>query len=307
MKLYFRRAGGRFMLPAVLFLLPALPAEAGVWERLQGMTNPEARNTQGQTGITVTYTPAEWPQPLQGDLYLPAGSAPSVGEYPVVLLLHGGAWRSGDKASMRGLGQVLADRGYVAMSINYRLAPGARYPAPLQDMQQAVRWLQQHAGEYRLDMGRLAAWGYAAGGHLAALLAVQPPSDLPSLRVVVAGGAPMDLRAWPEAGDASVTSFIGGSVADIPALYDQASPITFVRPGLPPFFLYHGTEDQVVSPSQAAGFAAALGDAGVAVELTWLQGLDHEGTAAAAQIRPAALQFLDRNIVRLPGGAAMIW
>lgn len=294
-----------FTLLAVLFLSLAPPAEAGVWDRLQGLTNPEARNTQGQTGKTVTYTPVEWPQELAGDLYLPRSSAQEQGPHPVVLLLHGGAWRHGDKSSMRSLGQTLADRGYVALSINYRLAPGHRYPAQLQDMQQAVRWLQLHTGEYRLDMSRLATWGYSAGGHLAALLAVQPASDLPPVRVVVAGGAPMDLTSAPALEATSVRDFLGGTPEEIPAIYDQASPISYVRPGLPPFFLYHGTDDTLVPPSQPSGFAAALDAAGVPVELTWLQGLDHVGASTAAQVRPSALEFLDRNIAQVPVDAAM--
>jgi acetyl esterase/lipase len=253
------------------------------------------------TTTTLTYTPANWPQPLQGDLFLPGDGQ----VHPVVLLLHGGAWQHGDKSSMSGTGQALAARGYAVFAINYRLAPGATYPAQLQDMQQAVRWLQAHAGAYRLDMNRLAAWGYSAGGHLAALLAVQPPSDLPPVRVTIAGGAPSDLAA-PEARDrASVQAFMGGSYSQIPALYERASPRRQVRPGLSPFFLYHGTADTLVSPLQTENFAATLQAAGVPVVVKWLPGLDHDQAAAAvADIRPAALAFLDRHINAGAGHAA---
>lgn len=278
------------------------PAQAGLWEEWQGLTRPEARTTQGQPGRrTVTYTPPGWPQALAADLYLPAASAhrPS----PVVLLVPGEDWRRGDKRDLRGLGQTLADRGYAALAVNYRLAPGAHHPAQLQDLQEALRWLRAHAQDLRLDLERLGIWGYSAGGHLAALLAVQPSSDLPPVRVVIAGGAPLDLRVLPEAASGAVQGLLGGTPGELPALYDQASPMAYVRPDLPPFFLYHGTDDTDVAPAQAAAFAAALGDAGVPVELVWLQGLGHDEVAAAAQLRPSALLFLDHHLAEGSGAA----
>lgn len=307
MKHSFSREGWGRALLALLLLLPAVPAKADVWDRLQRLVNPEARGTQGQSVRTLTYTPASWPQALMADLYLPAPQMRAADAAPVVLLLHGGAWQGGDKASMRGLGLTLADRGYAALSINYRLAPDSRYPAQLQDVQQALRWVQQRASEYRLDTGRLAAWGYSAGGHLAALMAVQPASDLPPLRVVVAGGAPLDLRLVEAVDAPSVEAFLGGTAGQIPALYDQASPITYVRPGLPPFFLFHGSMDQLVPPLQSQVFADGLEAVGVPVELLWLQGLDHEEAGAAPQIRPAALVFLDRYLLAAPAGGAARW
>jgi acetyl esterase/lipase len=251
----------------------------------------------GSTAVaseSVVFTPAGWPAPLAGDLYLPPTASGDTRARPVLLLLHGGAWRKGDKASMAGLGRTLAERGYAAFAVNYRLAPGTTYPGQLQDLQEAVRWLQRNAGDRRLDMQRLGVWGYSAGGHLAALLAVQPASDLPPVRVVVAGGAPTDLRAAEAADASSVRNFLGGSQQELPAVYEQASPITWVRPGLPPFFLYHGTADTLVPPSQSQNFASALGAAGVPVELVMLPGLDHNGAATDTGIRPQAMRFVDQ-------------
>lgn len=300
MKPSFWRSRVRQALLGLLLATPALQARSGVWEGLQQLVDPEARSNRGQSLQTVIYTPPGWPQALAGDLYLPAERSPPVASLPVVLLLHGGAWQQGDKAEMRGVGQVLADRGYAAFAINYRLAPGARYPAQLQDMQQALGWLRRAADGLRLDLDRIAAWGYAAGGQLAALLAVQPPSALPPLRVVVAGGAPMDLRATAATDAAAVRALLGGDPGEFPALYVEASPLARVRPGLPAFFLFHGTADQQVHPLQSQVFADALALAGVPVELIWLEGLDQAGAGAAPQIRPAALEFLDHHIREAP-------
>lgn len=244
--------------------------------------------------LTLTYTPPDWPAVLEGDLYLPRGKGEA--PRPVVLLLHGGAWRKGDRGKMAYLGRVLAGKGYAAFAIDYRLAPGFRHPAQLQDMQQALRWLQQHAGEYRLDMDRLGAWGYSAGGHLVALLAVQPPEPgMPRLRVVIAGGAPADLRIYPDA--SSVRGFLGGPLAEKPEAYTAASPLAQVRPGLPAFFLYHGTADELVVASQSENFAKALATAGVPVELRLIEGASHHGAASGARrFLPDLLAFLARHV-----------
>lgn len=284
----------------VLLLGFPLYASAGLLDLLSAYrsgstsTSTSTSTTSSTSTQTVTYTPSNWPQALQGDLFLP----PQDGKAdPVVLLLHGGAWQRGDKSSYSGLGKTLASRGYAAFAINYRFAPGSTHPAQLQDMQQALRYLVAHAAELGIDVSRLATWGYSAGGHLAALLAVQPASDLPPVRVVLAGAPPSDLTA-PEARDeASVKIFMGASYSQIPALYEQASPARQVRTGMAPVFLYHGTADTTVPPLQSENFARTLQAASVPVEVVWLQGLDHsQASGATSQYRDKALAFLDRHI-----------
>lgn len=279
----------------VLLALPAI-ATGELPDRLEPLFGRGGGSSPTVVTESVVFTPAGWPVPLAGDLYLPVSASESSRLTPVVLVLHGGAWRQGDKSSVTDLGRALADRGYAAFAINYRFAPQSPYPAQLRDMQESVRWLQAHAGEHRLDMDRFALWGYSSGGYLAVLLAVQPASDLPPVRAVVAGGAPTDLRAAEAADAESVREFLGGTRAELPALYDQASPITHVRSGLPPFFLYHGRADTQVPPAQSENLARALRSAGVPVELVLLEGLDHEGAATAAGLRPQALNFLDRYL-----------
>lgn len=256
-----------FRLPAllVLFLLligQSLPA----WAFL-GFGGPRKE--------TVTYTPAGWPAPLQGDLYLPddKGKAP----YPVLLLIHGGAWHKGDKESMAKAGEWLAEKGYAAFAINYRLAPRFHYPAPVEDAQEALRWLAAHASTYKLDTDRAGVWGYSAGAHLAALLAVQPVMpDVPALRIVIIGSAPTDLR---QSAQPSVAAFLGGTPAERTQVYEEASPITRVHAGLPPFLVYYGSADTLVAPAQSESFAKALQDAGVQVRVIRLDGADHRTAA----------------------------
>jgi acetyl esterase/lipase len=102
------------------------------------------------------------------DLFLPKDDGKSL--RPAVIVIHGGAWRSGDKRQLRNLAELFARRGYVAAAINYRLAPKWSYPAQLDDCQRAVRWLRKNAKEFRVDPKRFGAAGASAGGHLALLL-----------------------------------------------------------------------------------------------------------------------------------------
>ena len=298
-----RASQTRLSLAFLVLLVLALPdvAAADLRSRLESLRG-------GGNGITavatesVVFTPAGWPAPLAGDLYLPPSASGDTAGRPVILLLHGGAWRQGDKAGMAGLGRTLAERGHAAFAINYRLAPGTTYPGQLQDVQEAVRWLQRHAADKRLDPQRFGVWGYAGGGHLAALLAMQPASDLLPVRVAVVGGAPTDLRAAETADASPVRDFMGGSPEQLPALYELASPISWVRPGLPPFFLYHGASDTRVPPGQSRNFANALDAAGVRVRLAIVDGLDHDGAASDTATRLQALGFVDR-ILRGAGSA----
>ncbi len=244
--------------------------------------------------VTVTYSPPDWPKSLKADLYLPAAS--SAAARPLVLLVHGGSWKGGSRGNMSRIARALALAGYAAFSIDYRLAPQFRHPAQLEDMQQAMRWLQLHAGEYGLDMQRSAAWGFSAGAHLVSLLAVQTPlAGEPVLRAVVAGGTPADLRIYPDS--PAIKALLGARPAEAPALYEEASPLAQVRPGLPAFFLYHGDKDDLVIPSQTSNFAAALQASAVPVQVLWLKDYGHIGTALfLGKILPAGLLFLQQQI-----------
>ncbi|WP_101675742.1 alpha/beta hydrolase [Alloalcanivorax mobilis] len=248
------------------------------------------------------YTPPDWPQELQADVYLPRAQGPR----PAVLVVHGGGWERRSPQDMEGIARALAEHGFVAVNIGYRFAPEYTFPAQLQDLQMAMRWLHVHAAEFGIDRGRVGAWGYSSGAHLVALLATvasdggsplnQPyggPVTLP--RAVVAGGTPTDLRKFQ--GGKLVPQFLGGSQAERPDVYASASPITHVTAATPPFFLYHGTLDHVVPVDHAEDFRAALQANGVRNELFLLRGRGHIATfLLGGSAERAAMEFLAREL-----------
>jgi acetyl esterase/lipase len=207
----------------------------------------------------VRYTPGDWPEGLTADLYLPA----TEGLRPAVLVVHGGGWTRRSPDDMDGISRQLASSGFVVMNVAYRFAPTWRFPAQLEDLQEALAWLADHADEYRVDVGRIGAFGYSAGAHLAALLAVRDPE--PPIAAVVAGGTPTDLRAWPDS--PLVNALIGASRDDALETWTAASPIAHVTPDDPPFFLYHGGMDRLVEPEQAHAMQQALEAVDIPVEL----------------------------------------
>jgi acetyl esterase/lipase len=240
----------------------------------------------------IIYSPAGWPQALPADLYQPKGTGP----WPGVLLIHGGSWTGADhRSQMASIARRLARRGYVVMNATYRLAPQFLYPAQVKDLQQATKWLRDHAQELNLRADRVGTFGYSAGGNLAALIAaIDAPASL-RFGAVVAGGAPTDLRKFPDS--PVVEKYLGGLESKIPGAFADASPITHISRDDPPVFLYHGTRDTLVPVDQAADYQAALQRKGVPHELLWQNGrghvtayfFDHDAVSAA-------IDFLDRHL-----------
>src|SRR6185312_7813774 len=134
----------------------------------------------------VVYTPDGWPRALRADVYQPRG----VGPWPAVLLIYGGSWSADDhRWQMKRIARKLAGRGYVVMSAAYRGLPEDRFPAPWDDLREALRWLRAHAADYRVDPGKVAAYGFSAGGQLAALLGtLEGPAEVRVQAVVTASG-----------------------------------------------------------------------------------------------------------------------
>ncbi|MBO8186794.1 alpha/beta hydrolase [Streptomyces spirodelae] len=254
----------------------------------------------------VPYAVPDGSRPLELDLWLPEG--PAAAPAPVVLYVHGGAWRRGrrDDMGMRTRDwdpapfARIAAAGFAVACVDYRLSGEARFPAPLDDLRGALRWLGQRAGELGVDPGRAVAWGESAGGHLAALLALTPgpaaplaggvvwygPADLTTAR----GGFRPDDAATPEA------ALLGAAPAEAPALARAASPLHQVREGSPPFFLAHGERDTMVDRSHTEDLAAALRELGVRVELRLVPGADHgwygAPDAEVSDLFAASLDFI---------------
>lgn len=242
------------------------------------------------------FTPPDWPKSLLADVYMPQGAGP----FPAVLVIHGGGWAGGDRAQVERIAERIARRGYVAVNITYRLVPEWTFPAPVQDVQQAIRWLRAHAADYQVDPSRIGAWGYSAGAHLAALVAGLSPRDRlyvegSGLKAVVAGGTPADLRKFH--GGTLVPNFLGERWSENSTAFREASPAAYVSADDPPVFLYHGTWDALVPLDQATDYKAVLDAAGVVNELYLQRGLGH---IAAFLLDGEAVQrgadFLDRHL-----------
>ncbi|MGQ0697721.1 MAG: alpha/beta hydrolase fold domain-containing protein [Panacagrimonas sp.] len=244
----------------------------------------------------VAVTPADWPQTLLADVYRPDGQGP----FPSVLLIHGGAWKRGDRDQVTSLADRIASRGYLVVNTTYRLVPKYIYPAQLHDVQQAARWMYANAKQYDIDSERIGAFGYSAGGHLAALLghiADDPKlGDLNTrMKVIVAGGTPADLTLYE--GGHLVPAFMGGSREEKLDTFREASPVTHVNGGDPPVFIYHATLDDYVPFEQATKYKAKLDGVGITNELFVIKKHGHiSAFFADGAAVDAALDFMDRYL-----------
>jgi pectinesterase len=174
-------------------------------------------------------------------------------DYPGVLMVHGGGWRSGDRSMEIPLAQQLAARGYVAVAVEYRLSPEARYPAALHDIKAALRWLRAHAAEYGVDPRRIAISGESAGGQLAALTGYT--GDIVKLEGSSGDGgyssrvqAVIDIDGIldftseeartheddPAKNPSSAGAWFGGRYAEQRELWHEASPLYYVNAATPP-------------------------------------------------------------------------
>ncbi len=197
------------------------------------------------------------------DVYSPLTAAPPHG-YPVVIVIHGGGWISGDKWTVEGYSRLLARNGFVAITINYRLAPKYKFPAQVDDVREALLWTSENAEKYSIDLNRLGLFGYSAGGHLSALVAALgdepltvraaasswPITDsrwnrLPAIGAVFAGGPPCDFRSLP-IDNSALAYFLGGSRREVPEVYVAASPAAHVSSSDPATQIIHGEGDLLV-------------------------------------------------------------
>lgn len=241
------------------------------------------------------------------DFYRPAGEPPP-GGWPVVLAIHGGGWYrfSKDRYGAR-IAAEFTKRGFAVVAPNYLLARSgnATWPANLEDVQAAVRWIRGQSASMGLNASRIVAMGESAGGHLAELLgtgtsAVPGSAESDQVAAVVALSAPSDLstlyRRSPAAGVRAVR-FLGGRPNSLPSTYIAASPADQVRPGSAPMFLIHGSADDLVPVAQSVRMNAALAAAGVPHQLVVLPGGTHklDFPGRYANIIPRILAFLDAS------------
>jgi acetyl esterase/lipase len=287
----------------------APPTAAGldfpIAERPSPDTYPERRLefADGVVGLAdVVYARKVHYRPLTLDLYLPARLATAGKSVPGIVHIHGGAWVSGTPrqngafADFPRVLSALAARGYVVASVEYRLDGEAKFPAAIDDVRDAIRFLRAHAGQYGLDSGRIAVWGSSAGGQLAALAAVAC-GDKAFVSTASAGSAP----AAPQSAESPCVqggvSWYGvhnfetvptppGGTGPAPYLgcvtprcpkgtLVYASPTTYVDARDPPMLVIHGAADKLVAPAQSTELHERLLAAGVQSHLVMIPGVDH--------------------------------
>ena len=246
----------------------------------------------GETLIDVTYcAPDNLPQNL--DIYFPDAGGP----WPVLAYVHGGAWLRGDKAEAAMFASSMTAQGYLVVSVNYRLYPAGRYPAMIEDVKCAIRFLRAHAGEYNLDPSRIGAVGVSAGGHLVALLGTSEASagmdvgeylDQSSrVQAVVAMAPVTDLtQRFPNA-DIELMRQIGFGEDNIV----QASPISHVTADDPPFLLIHGDRDEVVPVEQSQLMYDRLLESNVPAQLVIVRNGRHSMTALDGSATPTWVEI----------------
>ncbi len=193
---------------------------------------------------------------------------------PVLLQVHGGGWVLGSK-NEQGLPLMrhLAERGWVCVSADYRLSPGATFPDHLVDLKRAIAWIREHVADYGGDPDRLVVTGGSAGGHLASLVALtandpvyQPGFESVDTSVLACvsfyGVYDFTNRfgVWRHNGlrDVLERQVMKASLDEAPEAYEAASPVARVHPGAPPFFVIHGTRDTLVPVEEARRFCEAL-------------------------------------------------
>lgn len=241
------------------------------------------------------------------DIYLPADAK---GKVPMVVFIHGGGWIGNDKYAdmgyMTNTINAMLENGFAIASIDYRFAQNAVFPAILQDCNKAVSFLYDNADKYSLDKNRIALMGFSAGGHLASLMGTSQNNKVENLyfsntyrpfqyKAVVDFYGPTDLVLLPGNEDEKSPEaiLIGAKPLERPDLAKAASPITYIDKNDPPFLIFHGEKDNIVSNKQSKLFHSWLNYHGVKNELTIVKDAPHFGKMYdVEEIKTKVIDFL---------------
>jgi len=249
---------------------------------------------------------------LKMDIYYPQRAE---GAAPAVLYVHGGAWTKGSKDPGPAVNDVrmLQERGYLVAAVDYRLAPQYKFPAQIEDVKCAVRFLRANAAVYGIDGGRIGAMGGSAGGHLVSLLGLSGDQDFNSsggstgqsarVQAVVDMYGPSDISVVPGGVDRGLLMQVFGAADRSAAVVRQASPVSYVSADDPPFLIIHGEKDPLVPVGQSELLYAALKAAGVPVELLRVKNAGHGLVPSGGLVTPSRIEimkkmgdFLDSNL-----------
>lgn len=235
------------------------------------------------------------------DLFYPAKlkSDPA----PIAMYVHGGGWTSGDKGG--GVGSLdvraLSERGYIVAAINYRLAPQHKFPAMIEDVKCAIRFLRAHAAQLKIDPNKIGVWGGSAGGHLVALLGTADASagfdvgqwleQSSRVQAVVDLFGPADLPAMFTGNAQTVGKNIFGSTSRDDPILVKASPITYITKDDPPFLILQGDKDKVVPMEQSQILHDKLKAGGVTSTLVIVKNAGHGFTPEGGAISPTRAEL----------------
>jgi acetyl esterase/lipase len=233
----------------------------------------------------------------------------AAGPHPAVMCIHGGRFSKGSRAIYVEQCIRLAQRGYVAATVDYRLAPAAVFPAAVHDVKAAVRYLGASAGRLGIDAERIGALGESAGGHLALFLGTTAhvpefegdgPNREQSSRVscVVDYFGLSDFTNWHSEVASEVSArFLGGDLSHQPLTYIRASPVSWVTPDAAPTLAVHGANDPLITFEQSVRIVDRLLAAGVEAELEIIAGAGHGFTGAdERRAEQRMLAFFDRYL-----------
>lgn len=310
----------RFLLLALLALAPLeLPARPAP----KVFTVPVGINLEKDLAYIPNGDPAQ-----KLDLYLPA--RPADQPLPLIVHIHGGGWRGGNKFPCPVSSMVL--KGYVVASIEYRFSQKAVFPVQIQDCQAALRWLRAHSKEYNLDPNRVGVIGASAGGHLSALVGTaggkkafapigghEDQSD--RVQAVCDIYGPADFTTVVQQADADKNvknifnfnlrgdpySLLIGAPLEEKAKSQAVSPVHYVSKDSPPFLILHGTHDTLVPYAQSEQLAAALKAKGVEAWLQKLPGSGHGGPAfSKPSVHKLTQDFFDKHLKGAPVKLALV-
>ncbi len=251
----------------------------------------------------------------QLDLYLPV--QPQSDRLPLVVFIHGGGWKNGDKSGgARQVFPYVTTGEFAGASIGYRLSGDATWPVQIHDCKAAIRWLRANADRYGIDPDRIGVMGSSAGGHLVAMLGVS--GDVPALEgdlgsfddadsrvtCVVDLYGPSDLLSMSkfpsqidhDSPESPESKLIGGAIQEHADRTREASPLTHVSADDAPFLIIHGTDDPAVPYNQSEQLDAALRAAGVPSQLVRVEGGGHGGFGNP-EVEARTRLFFERHLL----------
>lgn len=244
--------------------------------------------------------------PLMMDIYYPAKTNEPT---PAIVYVHGGGWYSGDKETGIGKSDIapLVSHGYLVAAINYRLAPRYKFPAQIEDVKCAVRFLRGNATKYNIDPDNIGAFGDSAGGHLVSLLGLTANNCLfenceenreesDAVQAVVDIYGPSDLIQNFENYNSLFLETIFDTTDPNAEILIRGSPVTYVSGDAPPFFIIHGDKDATVLLKQSQILYEKLVSAGVPASLLIVENSDHRFTPIDGAINPTRAEITEKMI-----------